>query len=485
MHYTNGWTSPANSSAHRGSLDVESEGVPDTRIILVGRTGLDAALRLDSTFDLIRVRTPFEALGELATPLDHATPQRAVVVLAGDAQRCVGEVVDLPEGEATPARERVREYVQSLRQIDPGVRIVSAGEQGMFTDDDLFDAIIAADSGVEAVRSAMRPGPRLVRETSHAAPSASSSAAIEPPAHAAPIPRASAGGASTTSSAGGDASSDVALIELMLQGKDILSAAVSAIRARVGDPGVEFVELAAKSARPNGGSLVPVTSGETILGYLAPTVAATAPLAGEAKWLGAWLRLRDQQTQLRQAAFTDPLTGAWNRRYFERFLASAIDTARENRWNVTVLVFDVDNFKSFNDKFGHEAGDDILKETVRLLSSVIRPSDRVCRIGGDEFAVIFHEPRGPRKPDSRHPTSVFDIAQRFQEKINNALFPKLGPSAPGQLTISGGLATFPWDGNSAQELLVRADELALTSKRQGKNVISIGPGALRADRERD
>jgi diguanylate cyclase (GGDEF)-like protein len=461
---------------------VENEGVPETRVILVGRTGLDAALRLDPSVDLVRVRTPLDALGELATPLDRATPQRAVVVLASDAQRSVAEVVDLPEGEGAPQRERVREYVQSLRQIDPGVRVVGVCGEGMLTDDDLFDAVLASDAEAEAVRSAMHPGPRLARETTSAPPSPATD--LTPPESAAPVPRfatESVVGAAgiPTGSAG-----DVALIELMLQGKDILSSAVSAIRARTGDPGVEFIELAAKSARPSVGALVPVTSGEAILGYLVPTGTPTPQFASEAKWLGAWLRLRDQQTQLRQAAFTDPLTGAWNRRYFDRFLASAIDSAREHRWNVTVLVFDVDNFKSFNDAFGHEAGDEILRETVRLLSSVIRPSDRVCRIGGDEFAVIFHEPRGPRKPDSRHPTSVFDIAQRFQEKITNAQFPKLGMNAPGQLTISGGLATFPWDGNSARELLARADELALASKRQGKNVISIGPGALRADRER-
>ncbi len=458
---------------------MENEGVPETRVILVGRTGLDAALRLDTSVDLVRVRTPLDALGELATPLDRATPQRAVVVLAGDAQRSVAEVVDLPEGEGAPPRERVREYVQSLRQIDPGVRVVGVCGEGMLTDDDLFDAVLASDAEADVVRSAMHPGPRLVRDKPPAPP-----ADPAPPERSAPVPHSASEPVLGMASIPTESLGDVTLVELLLQGKDILSTAIGAIRTRTGDPGVEFIELAAKSARPSTGTLVPVTSGESILGYLIPTGSPTPQLASEAKWLGAWLRLRDQQTQLRQAAFTDPLTGAWNRRYFDRFLASAIDSAREHRWNVTVLVFDVDNFKSFNDAFGHEAGDDILRETVRLLSSVIRPSDRVCRIGGDEFAVIFHEPRGPRKPDSRHPTSVFDIAQRFQEKINNAQFPKLGMNAPGQLTISGGLATFPWDGNTARELLTRADELALASKRQGKNVITIGPGALRADRER-
>jgi len=67
---------------------------------------------------------------------------------------------------------------------------------------------------------------------------------------------------------------------------------------------------------------------------------------------------------------------------------------------VTVMVFDIDDFKTYNDQYGHEAGDDILREAVRLLRSVIRPSDRVCRIGGDEFAVISYEPSGPRQEGS-------------------------------------------------------------------------------------
>src|SRR5207244_13644947 len=68
---------------------------------------------------------------------------------------------------------------------------------------------------------------------------------------------------------------------------------------------------------------------------------------------------------------------------------------------------------------------------------ISRPSARVCRIGGDEFAVIFYEPTGPRQEGSRHPASVFAIAQRFQAQIQQHRFPKLSDCAPGTLTISG------------------------------------------------
>jgi diguanylate cyclase (GGDEF)-like protein len=143
------------------------------------------------------------------------------------------------------------------------------------------------------------------------------------------------------------------------------------------------------------------------------------------------------------------------------------------------MVFDIDNFKTYNDRFGHEAGDEILCETVRLLTSVIRKGDRVCRIGGDEFAIIFADPEGPRSAGSAHPESIETIARRFQDQVCKMRFPKLGVEAPGTLSISGGLATYPWDGADATALLRKADQLALESKRAGKNALTFGPGAQR------
>src|SRR5439155_22348133 len=138
---------------------------------------------------------------------------------------------------------------------------------------------------------------------------------------------------------------------------------------------------------------------------------------------------------------------------------------------VTVMVFDIDNFKTYNDQFGHNAGDDILRETVRLLNSVIRQGDRVCRIGGDEFAVIFADPEAPRTPGSHHAETVDVIARRFQDQICTMRYPKLGQEAPGNLSISAGLATYPWDGSDPEALLQHADQLALESKRKGKDAI--------------
>jgi diguanylate cyclase (GGDEF)-like protein len=196
-----------------------------------------------------------------------------------------------------------------------------------------------------------------------------------------------------------------------------------------------------------------------------------------AQWLGCWMSLDESHRTNRLLAETDALTGAWNRRYFQSFLTRCISRAAVRRRPVTVMVFDIDDFKLYNDQFGHAAGDEILRETVRLLKSVIRQGDRVCRIGGDEFAVIFADIEGPREPGSDHPHNVEHIAQRFQNEICQMHFPKLGIEAPGTLSISAGLATFPWDGRDAQSLLEHADQLALESKRRGKNAITLGPGA--------
>jgi GGDEF domain-containing protein len=224
-------------------------------------------------------------------------------------------------------------------------------------------------------------------------------------------------------------------------------------------------------------------------GRLTSSHAQAAQLAPWAAWLARWLALDHTYRDFRLMAFQDDLTGAWNRRFFDRFIEESIATATKLRRPVTVMVFDIDNFKHYNDQFGHAAGDDVLRETVRLLTSVIRQGDRVCRIGGDEFAVVFADPEAPRprKLESgeesppvgpvTHPESVDVLARRFQDQICAMRFPKLGMEAPGTLSISAGLATFPWDGHDAQTLLEHADQLALESKRRGKNAITLGKGA--------
>jgi diguanylate cyclase (GGDEF)-like protein len=410
----------------------------DPRIILVGRTGLEGKLR---PFGPVRVRRALDAIGELADPMPEGGREGAPVVVVGtDADPGAGE-------------GRAADFVRALRRVEPSVRILRAGGEGA---QGAYDGVVTASDTLETM---------IVAMSGHAP-----SRAVAPLPEDAALPPAriefNVEGRTVGASVG-----DAELVGLLIRGLDLVPAAERLVRERAGQPGLRFI--------PAGGPMedgVPVAWQGHEFGTLVGGVAG-ADLAVHASWMAGWLALAAQQAQLRGQAFTDSLTGAWNRRYFDRFMEAALEDARRERRNLTILVFDIDDFKQYNDRFGHGAGDAILIETVRLLKSVIRPSDKVCRIGGDEFAVIFHEPDGPREATSRHPDSISEIAKRFQRQICEHRFPKLLEQAPGTLAISGGLATFPWDGRTAAELVARADELALQAKRAGKNTIVFGPGA--------
>ncbi|MBX3377949.1 MAG: GGDEF domain-containing protein [Phycisphaeraceae bacterium] len=461
------------AAAHEGRSEETpgAKGAETVRVVLVGRTGLDGRLRLDPDVELVRVRTPLEAVGELADPtMGGGRPGRCVVIIAPDADPAIRRAAD---GSVHEDHARTGEFLAALRHIDPQVRVLRletsdgeaparAGYDGVVRADSPADALRAEVRGVGAARAADQPEVRV-----HATPAES-------------LPGLG------RKSAGWTDIGDESLVRLLMQGRDITESAVELIRRRFPGRNVRFVPAELEGVSPPSDQPVHQASvgwrGRAMGVLRSPDVPAEM-LAPQAAWLASWLALRDQHAQLREAAFMDPLSGAHNRRYFDQFLSVAIEQARKQRLPLTVLVFDIDNFKSFNDQYGHGAGDEILKETVKLLRSVIRPSDKVCRIGGDEFAVIFHEPTGPRTQTSRPPTNIFPIAQRFQKAILDHKFPKLGREAPATLTISGGLATYPWDGADAASLLARADELALQSKKAGKNCITLGPGAERMNGE--
>lgn len=182
---------------------------------------------------------------------------------------------------------------------------------------------------------------------------------------------------------------------------------------------------------------------------------------------------------LHRLAVTDHLTGAYNRRYFYHFTDQLLRRARADRFRVTLLLFDIDDFKRYNDTYGHAAGDDILRETIGLMKQVTREHDLIARIGGDEFTMLFWDAEPPRRPDSRHPQDARALAGRFVDALKAHEFASLGPEAKGILTISGGLAAFPWDGRNVRELLRHADVALRQAKESGKNAIHlVGQGDI-------
>ncbi|HED54771.1 MAG TPA: diguanylate cyclase [Phycisphaerales bacterium] len=477
----------------------------DARVVLVGQTGLDTKLRLDPDIELIRVRSAFDAIGELANPVGG--PARRTVVIVGQGSDVGGRA-----GSAD-------DFTKAIRKIIPeAVMVVCA--QANHPPSGAYDIAVSPTVPSEELHEMIHGhgptpevAPRPEAPSSPKAPEPSipaptmgysdmladgpsvgeSGNAAHPehtPAETDPaFPEASVcEGLPRTISAQGDA----ALVAVMLGGRRIIEPAMNILRARTGRAELAFApkDLDHPVAPDDA---VEVVFGVQHFGWLhaelnpesmippGQTRATDPELTEHARWLAGWLSLEEQHRRLRAEALTDAVSGAWNRRYFDRFLAAAIAQAKARRHMLTVLVFDLDNFKSFNDEFGHDAGDMILRETVRLMRTLTRQTDRICRIGGDEFAVIFYEPEGPRDEHSAHPSDFAHIAERFQREITAQRFPKLGIEAPGRLTISGGLATFPWDGMTAEELLHKADQLALESKRAGKNAITLGTGRPRAD----
>ncbi len=497
-------THPSNplEADNRGgnAAPVNGAGVvtPRRRVILVGRTGLDGSLAGDPSTGVVGTVDALGAIGALSRGTGTG----------GGGGGGGSTVVVGPD--ADPGADAGR-FIEGLRQVDPAVRVVVVGDQTR----GVYDEALAVGSkdlsgpglgGGPSAGTALPKSPVVVEVPAGTAPPPPSAFTDLEPAPIEPVVVGSQG--VSVSLAGDLNTAETPLVEALLHGRDLLLPALELVRTRVGSKDIVFVPApphpaAGEAAQADGSwsASVVVSHAGIEHGRLVSATLPAARLDESSRWLGAWLALKNQHDQLRHAAFTDELTGAYNRRYFSRFLLGALEQARVRRVPLTVLVFDIDNFKTYNDRYGHAAGDEILSEVSRLMRSTIRPADKVCRIGGDEFAVIFYDPAGPRSgrndadappaaPEATpgpgqaggSPASIFSIATRFQRQICEHRFPKLGTEAPGTLTISGGMATFPWDGNSAEELLQRADELAMKSKQAGKNVITLGPGSERVCR---
>ena len=182
--------------------------------------------------------------------------------------------------------------------------------------------------------------------------------------------------------------------------------------------------------------------------------------------------------ELQRLVIQDDLTNLKNRRYLRQFLPAILEKADTAQSQVTLLLFDIDDFKHYNDAYGHSVGDAVLRQTARLMRRCCRDQDVVARLGGDEFAVVFWDiPDGQatvsdrRRANQRHPREAVFMAERFRSEMSDTVFDQLGPKGSGSLTISGGLATFPTDASSARELFEKADQAMLGAKRSGKNRI--------------
>lgn len=166
---------------------------------------------------------------------------------------------------------------------------------------------------------------------------------------------------------------------------------------------------------------------------------------------------------LKNRSVRDHLTGLYNRTYLSEFLSRDLERSQRNNAFVSIVMMDIDCFKTLNDKYGHDAGDMTLKEIGKLLHDNVRSSDIVCRYGGEEFLLIFYE------------TDKVTATKRI-EKIRlliNQMEVKMRGGTLDKITASFGLAVFPENGTTAETLITAADHALFVSKKNGRNQLTI------------
>jgi len=170
--------------------------------------------------------------------------------------------------------------------------------------------------------------------------------------------------------------------------------------------------------------------------------------------------LQAVQLQLREQSIRDSLTGLYNRRHFEEALARELIIHQRTKREVSLVIADVDRFKSINDEFGHPAGDEVLREVAQVIRSHSRTSDIFCRYGGEEFILVM-----PGMPQA----AAVERAELLRAEISCKTV-HYG-RAEIAVTASFGVASFPQDGLHSGDLITAADKAMYAAKRGGRNQV--------------
>ncbi len=167
-----------------------------------------------------------------------------------------------------------------------------------------------------------------------------------------------------------------------------------------------------------------------------------------------------EERALKNEAMTDGLTGLYNYRYFKRQLDLEVKRAERYLHPVSLVMVDIDHFKSYNDHHGHLRGNNILERIASLLKTYTRETNLVARYGGEEFMILL--------PETESKIAA-KAAVRMRRMIQKERFPLQEDQPSGNLTISLGVASFPWDAPSAEELVRCADAALYRAKALGRN----------------
>jgi diguanylate cyclase (GGDEF)-like protein len=181
--------------------------------------------------------------------------------------------------------------------------------------------------------------------------------------------------------------------------------------------------------------------------------------AADREVLANFARLVVSQLELRMLARRDGLTGALTRRAFEVAMRATLDAVRRDNSPCSLVIQDLDHFKVVNDRFGHPAGDEVLRATARVIQRALRPSDAWGRLGGEEFALLLK---------GRNPEEAWSCAEAIRRGVMTLRVPCLGDHV---VTISGGVATWQSGFCGTEGWLAAADVALYAAKRNGRNQV--------------
>ncbi len=173
------------------------------------------------------------------------------------------------------------------------------------------------------------------------------------------------------------------------------------------------------------------------------------------------IKSRDFERQYLLAT-TDGLTELYNHRYFQEQIKMQVEQSKRYEAPFSLIILDIDHFKKFNDTYGHQAGDAVLKQVATLLKSSVRATDIVCRYGGEEMSIIL--------PNTSKEMAIL-TAKKICKKVADKMF-RLNNTQESNVTISLGVSTFPDDGATASTIIEVADKRLYISKNNGRNQVN-------------
>jgi len=182
-----------------------------------------------------------------------------------------------------------------------------------------------------------------------------------------------------------------------------------------------------------------------------------------AKQVGLALGNLKLKESLRNQSICDPLTGLFNRRYMEESLEREFSRANRNKTTVAIVMMDLDHFKRFNDTFGHQAGDTLLRTLGDLLKRNTRGQDIACRYGGEEFVLVLTD---------SNLAGALQRAEILRQQVRQLSVEYAGQLL-GTVSVSMGVALFPDHGTTMGEVLRASDQALYCAKREGRDRVSV------------